>query len=142
MSLVCIRSTEHAAHALDQVDDALVHEGFSSRDRFAVRLALEEALVNGLKHGNGNDPGKEVRCWWTVSPSGFKAVVEDEGPGFDRRRVPDCRADENLARPSGRGLLLMRSAMTWVRLNRRGNRVTLYKRRTTDDRSEGAQGTP
>jgi serine/threonine-protein kinase RsbW len=133
MALVRIRSTGQMAETLDQIDEALAHEGFSRRDRFGVRLALEEALVNALKHGNGHDPTKEVRCWWAVSPGGLKAMVEDEGPGFDRRQLADCRWGENLERPCGRGLLLMRFYMTWVRFNRRGNRVAFYKKRTTAD---------
>jgi serine/threonine-protein kinase RsbW len=58
--------------------------------------------------------------------------VEDEGPGFDPSKVPDPTLPENVARCGGRGLLLMRHYMTWVRYSGRGNRVTLCKRRSTE----------
>ena len=57
--------------------------------------------------------------------------VEDEGRGFDPSHVPDPTLPENLERPNGRGLLLMRRSMTWVRYTGRGNRVTLCKRRSS-----------
>jgi len=57
------------------------------------------------------------------------AEVEDEGPGFDPGGVADPTAAENRERTDGRGLLLMRHYMTWVRFSARGNRVTLYKQR-------------
>jgi serine/threonine-protein kinase RsbW len=135
MALVLIRSTAELGETLDRVNEALVQEGFSRRDQFGVRLALEEAIVNAVKHGNGQDPTKQVRFWWAVFPNGLAAVVEDEGPGFDVRQLADCRDDENLERPSGRGLLLMRSYMTWVRFNHRGNCVAMGKNRATSNGS-------
>jgi serine/threonine-protein kinase RsbW len=58
------------------------------------------------------------------------AEVEDEGPGFDPRTVPDPRAPENLERPSGRGLLLMGHFATWIRYNPQGNCVALCRYRS------------
>jgi serine/threonine-protein kinase RsbW len=104
--------------------------GYSERDVFAVRLALEEAVVNGLKHGNAGDPAKEVRVRYRVTAEEVVAEVVDEGPGFDPDQVPDPRALENLERPGGRGLLLMRHYVTEVRYNDRGNAVTLRHRRS------------
>src|SRR5271165_1224086 len=63
--------------------------GYGAADIFAVRLALEEAVVNAVKHGHGNDPCKQVRICWAVTTSSVKLVVEDEGPGFDPSGVPD-----------------------------------------------------
>ena len=56
--------------------------------------------------------------------------VEDEGPGFDPRAVPDPREPENLERPGGRGLLLMRRYLTRVAHLDRGNRVVLFRERS------------
>jgi serine/threonine-protein kinase RsbW len=114
---------------LDTVTAAMTAEGYSDHDVFAVRLSLEEAVVNALKHGNRGDPAREVRVSWYVEPSFVAATVRDQGEGFDPQRVPDPLAPENQDRPSGRGLLLMRRYMTRVRFNRRGNCLTLYKRR-------------
>jgi serine/threonine-protein kinase RsbW len=125
-----IRSAGAMARLVETVGATLEEYGYSRQDRHAVRLSLEEAVVNGLKHGNGGDPSKEVRVRWAASASSFKAVVEDQGPGFDPDAVPDPLADENLERPCGRGLFLMRAYMTWVRYNRRGNAVSLFKQRS------------
>jgi serine/threonine-protein kinase RsbW len=124
----------HLPTELDQVLEPLAARmtaaGYSERDVFAVRLAMEEALVNAIKHGNGGDPGKEVRVSYEVTDERVLAEVEDQGPGFDPTSVPDPLLPENMERPCGRGLLLIRAYMTWVRYNDRGNRVTLCKNRS------------
>jgi serine/threonine-protein kinase RsbW len=55
--------------------------------------------------------------------------VEDEGDGFDPAQVPDCTLEERLDVPSGRGVMLMRSFMTRIEYNAKGNAVVLEKRR-------------
>ncbi len=100
---------------------------FSPRDVFGVRLALEEALVNAIKHGNDSNPEKSVRIECRVGDREVEIVIEDEGDGFDPEDVPDCTLEENLERPSGRGLMLMRSFMTQIEYNEVGNRVRLHK---------------
>jgi serine/threonine-protein kinase RsbW len=104
---------------------------YSEEEVFGVRLALEEALVNAVKHGNRNDPTKWVWASWHVGTHRVLVEIEDEGGGFDPRAVPDPCAPENLERSCGRGLLLMRTYMSWVRYNSRGNRVTMLKRRVS-----------
>jgi serine/threonine-protein kinase RsbW len=93
-------------------------------------LALEEAIVNGIKHGNQNDRTKRVRVRYQVKAGWVLGEVEDQGQGFDPNQVPDPLALENLDQTSGRGLLLMRSYMTWIRHNPHGNQVTLCKYRS------------
>jgi serine/threonine-protein kinase RsbW len=115
---------------LDGLVAALTGMGYPWHDCAGVRLALEEAVVNGLRHGNGGDPAKRVCVRYHLQSDALVAEVEDEGPGFDPGRVPDPTLPENLERPSGRGLLLMRHFMTWVRFSRPGNRVTLCKCRS------------
>lgn len=96
---------------------------------FGVKLALEEALVNHLKHGNQLDPDKIVTCEMTKEgvPEGSRVVFEsaDEGPGFDPADVPDPTAEENLERTCGRGLLLMRGYAETVEYLGNGNRVRM-----------------
>lgn len=106
---------------------------FGARDLFGVKLALEEAIVNAIKHGNGMDPSKSVYVNCQVSDVFCRIIIEDEGPGFDPQDVPDPTDDENLDKPSGRGLMLMKAFMTTVQYNERGNRVLLEKERTLDD---------
>lgn len=115
---------------LDHLENWMRVLGYPGKDVFAVRLALEEAAVNAFRHGNRGDPGKSVQLRWLVTATEVVLEVEDEGPGFDPEAVPDPLAEENLDRPGGRGLLLMRAYMTWVSFNRQGNRVTLVRQRS------------
>jgi serine/threonine-protein kinase RsbW len=127
---VTIRSTCELDNALAPVLGEMVLAGYPEKDRFAVRLALEEGLINAVKHGNHDDPAKRVSLRFRVTPESIVAEIEDEGMGFDPSQVPDPLAPENLERSSGRGLLLMRAYMTWVHYNDHGNCVTLCKYRS------------
>jgi serine/threonine-protein kinase RsbW len=112
-----------------EIEQALKAHQFSEREIFAVRLALEEALVNAIKHGNQMDRSKKVRVAYRVHAERFDVVVADEGPGFDPAEVPDPTAVENLERPCGRGLMLMRHYMNEVRFSCHGNSVSMTKLR-------------
>jgi serine/threonine-protein kinase RsbW len=101
--------------------------GFSGRELFAIKLALEEALVNAIKHGNGMDAAKQVRVEARITSTSVELLIEDEGPGFDRRHVPDPTADENLEKCSGRGILLIESYMSRVWWDRGGRRLRMIK---------------
>ena len=125
-----IALTEEMADLLTDVIGAMEEVGYGARDTFAVRLALEEAVINAVKHGHGNDPRKQARIWWVVSASAVKLVVKDDGAGFDPDRVPDPCLPENLERPGGRGVLIMRSYMSWVRFSDAGNRVVMCRYRS------------
>jgi serine/threonine-protein kinase RsbW len=94
---------------------------------FAIKLALEEALTNAVKHGNDNDSSKQLIVRYSVTPERTVIVVRDEGHGFAPNRVPDPTADENLERPSGRGIMLMQAYMTRVYFSEAGNEVWLLK---------------
>jgi serine/threonine-protein kinase RsbW len=121
-----LRRAEEVTPFLEEVVALLSAVACSPRIRSGVRLALEEVIVNGLRHGNRGDPSKSVRVRYRIGPESVLAEVEDEGPGFDPSCILDPTLPENRERPGGRGLLLMRHFMTWVLFN--GNRVTLYKR--------------
>lgn len=103
--------------------------GYSNEERFAVHISVEEALVNAIKHGHKNDPSKEVQLRYHLTADYLLVKIKDQGPGFKLEDVPDPFAPENLEQTCGRGLLLMRSFMTWVRFNNSGNCVTLCRRR-------------
>jgi serine/threonine-protein kinase RsbW len=111
--------------------EALKPLGFSERDLFGIRLAVEEALVNAIRHGHRNDTSKTVSVRYETSAQQFLIEVQDEGPGFDPDSVADPLAPENLERPGGRGVFLMRHYMTWVSFNERGNCVTMCRHRAT-----------
>jgi serine/threonine-protein kinase RsbW len=129
-TLLALRSPPELVPVLHVVVAAMAAQGYPARDIFGMRLALEEALANALKHGHGYDPARVVRVRCRVTAEQALAEVEDEGPGFDPGLVPDPLADANLGLPSGRGLLLMRHYLSWVQFSQRGNRVTLCRRRS------------
>ncbi len=107
--------------------EALEARGFSQDDIFAVHLALEEAFLNAVKHGNRMDPSKKVTIEYVVDPEKVEIRMTDEGPGFDPGRIPDPRVGKNLYRPDGRGLLLIRSYMNTVEYNERGNSLRMVR---------------
>jgi CheY-like chemotaxis protein/anti-sigma regulatory factor (Ser/Thr protein kinase) len=121
-------------------------------------IALEEALLNAVYHGNlevssdlrqngdaefhnlarrrrEEEPfaSRRVRVTARLTPGRATFVIHDQGPGFDVSKVPDPTDPLFLERPSGRGVLLMRTFMDEVRYNATGNRVTLVKRRAARD---------
>jgi serine/threonine-protein kinase RsbW len=125
---VTIPSVTSAGEAIqERILNALNDLEYSARDVFGVRLALEEALVNAIKHGNGMDPDKSVRIACEVSGEQVRIEIQDEGPGFIPDELDDPTEDENLDRPGGRGIMLMRAFMSSVIYNQIGNHVTLIK---------------
>jgi serine/threonine-protein kinase RsbW len=129
-----IPSDTAAGHAVQERIVGLLEErSYPTRDVFSVRLALEEALVNAIKHGNGLDPEKSVRVHCEIHADRVYVEIEDEGPGFTPEEVPDPTLDENIERPSGRGLMLIKSFMTRVDFNDRGNCIRIEKLRSTEE---------
>ena len=123
-----IRSETGEARAiLDGLLKKLSEQGWTEDQTFGIHLAVEEALMNAIKHGNQRDPTKSVVVQFELEDSELKIVIEDEGSGFDPQAVPDPTLDENLELPSGRGLMLMNTFMTSVEYNEKGNRVTMFK---------------
>ena len=130
MPRAVIQSTNECQPIIESVISAMAKEGYSDRDRMAVYLAIMEGIVNAVKHGNRGDRRKHVTVDCGVDGNEVFARIEDQGAGFDPGAVPDPRDPANCERPSGRGLLLMRTHMTSVRFNERGNCVTMCKRRS------------
>ena len=91
-------------------------------------VALDEAFVNAVKHGNKDDPTKLVRVGAELSPTEACFTIEDEGEGFDVQTIPDPRDPANLFKSSGRGVLLIYNIMDEVEYNAQGNRVKMVKR--------------
>src|SRR5262249_47971953 len=77
------RTREETIDVLAEVVGAMTEKRFPDRDVFAMRLALEEALVNAVVHGHRGDPGKLVAVHYLVTPELALVEVEDQGPGFD-----------------------------------------------------------
>lgn len=102
--------------------------GIIRPERSNLFVALDEAFVNAVKHGNRNDPNKLVRITAELSAKEARFTVEDEGDGFNVQEIPDPRDPANLFKSSGRGVLLIYNIMDEVQYNERGNRLTMVKR--------------
>jgi serine/threonine-protein kinase RsbW len=117
-------------HVQDAIMAAVAAAQWGEDDTFAIKLSLEEAIINAIKHGNRFDKAKTVQVEARVSPEQIEIEIEDEGPGFNPDAVPDPTLDENLEKCSGRGILLIHAYMTSVTWSKEGRRVHLVKRRS------------
>jgi len=95
-------------------------------------VALDEAFVNAIKHGNKFDTKKNIRIAADVSKAEARFTIEDEGEGFDVDNIPDPLDPQNLFKPSGRGVLFIYNIMDEVKYNERGNRLTMVKKSHTE----------
>ena len=119
---------DESARVQNEIVAALEQRGVSMGDLADLHLALEEGLANAVKHGNKLDSSKQVLVECELSENGvFSITIQDEGEGFNPNDVPDCTLPENLDKPSGRGLMLMRAFMDDIRYNDIGNQLTIIK---------------
>lgn len=127
----CSLAVESRQAAVDKVCERILSEikanNFSREDVFSAHLAMQEAFLNAIKHGNRMDPCKQVKIEYSVSPEKFEISIMDEGEGFEPESVPDPRHEENLYKTEGRGLLLMNSYMDVVEYVGRGNCVHMVR---------------
>ena len=98
---------------------------------FAVKLALEEALTNAVKHGNRNDAAKSIIVRYAVNAEKVVVVVRDEGGGFLPDEIPDCTSPDRLPLPNGRGIMLIRAYTDEVCFRDHGREIYFVKRRAT-----------
>lgn len=115
----------------DDILSEVGRRGYDEKCVFAVKLALEEAMVNAIRHGNKQDPAKEVRIDAMVSDEKIEIIVHDQGPGFTRDAVPDPTADENLEKCSGRGILLIEAYMDEAEWTDRGRCLRMVKKKSS-----------
>ena len=130
----------HLDGVLDYLNERMLRLGIVSPDDSEVLIALDEAIVNAIKHGNKCDPRKEVHIVAEFSVEGVRFIVADEGPGFEREKVPDPTEPCRLLEPSGRGLLLINHIMDEVRFNQCGNRLEMFKRPVNKPHSQPSNG--
>jgi len=106
--------------------------GFDGDEALNVGLAVREAVINAIVHGNHQDPGKTVDVTLSVNGQELQARVRDQGRGFDPEQTADPTDEANLLRTSGRGLLLIRAFVDDVVFERatdHGMQITLTKKR-------------
>ena len=125
---VVIQSSHDLVHNLcKEIIKEVKSNHFSQSDVFGIRLSIEEAMMNAARHGNSNDPLKEIHVAYSITADKFDISIEDEGCGFSPEAVPDPRCGENLYKAAGRGLLLIRTYMDSVDYNAAGNLIHMVK---------------
>ncbi len=104
---------------------------YSMRDVFAMRLSLEEAITNAIRHGNkfASDKNVIIRC--DIGTDKMRVVIVDEGDGFDPEDVPDPTLEEFIERPCGRGLMLMRAYLNICEYSDGGRCLTMERERNS-----------
>jgi serine/threonine-protein kinase RsbW len=121
---------------LDYLLKRVEKQGVVKPEKSNLFVALDEAFVNAVKHGNKFNAQKLVRITAELSNKEATFTVEDEGEGFDINSIPDPLDPENLFKTSGRGVLFIYNIMDEVKYNERGNRLTMTKKgekETADD---------
>jgi serine/threonine-protein kinase RsbW len=122
--------TEAAAEHVDTLLVLLRKDEWEPHDVFGIHMAVEEALVNAIKHGNKESPEKFVHVLLCGRADRLRVEIRDEGCGFDAACLPDPTSDLLLDQPNGRGVMLIRWFMTNVQYLDGGNRLVMEKERT------------
>jgi serine/threonine-protein kinase RsbW len=131
-----LASDLEAGHAvIDALIAALESAGWLGRDLFHVQMAIEEAVVNAIEHGNRRDSSKQVHVLFHVSQDHAEMTITDQGEGFEHWNVADPTEEERLDKPRGRGVLLIRELMSESKYNDKGNSVWMLKRRSAEEES-------
>jgi serine/threonine-protein kinase RsbW len=103
--------------------------GFDEEAAMQIGMAVREAAINAVLHGNAYDPGKKVRLDFERTGHDLVITIRDQGHGLDVSKIPDPLAPENLMKTSGRGIFLIRSFMDEVEIHpsQAGTEVKLIK---------------
>jgi len=118
----------HMDGVIYYLNERMLKLGIVRSEDSEVLIALDEAIVNAIKHGNKCDPRKAVHIVAEFSSDGARFTISDEGAGFVREDVPDPRDPCRLLEPNGRGLLLINHIMDEVCFNQSGNQLEMFKR--------------
>jgi serine/threonine-protein kinase RsbW len=127
-------SLESALESVDEAESAVLEVatgiGFDEDDLHRIGMAVREAMVNAVVHGNRYSARKKVKLQVLQGPDRLAVVIQDEGEGFEVTDVPNPLSDENLLRHSGRGLLLIKEFMDEAVVHKtepRGTEVRMVK---------------
>ena len=122
-TLETVNSAEEAASQM------ATEAGFDDEEVIKIAMAVREAAVNAVLHGNAYDPGKKVTFHFERTARELVITIRDQGKGLDLSKIPDPLAPENLLKTSGRGIFLIRSFMDEVEIHpsQTGTEIKLIK---------------
>jgi serine/threonine-protein kinase RsbW len=122
---------EAVGEAAAAVSEFMNRLGIAEDVAFGVDMAVREAVTNAVVHGNKFDDAKVVELKLRNTPAAFEITVHDQGAGFNPSDVPDPTREENILRPSGRGIFFMRNFMDevdWAADPKGGTNVRMIKK--------------
>jgi serine/threonine-protein kinase RsbW len=112
------------APVIEHIMEIVREMGCAAGREFDIELALNEALVNAIKHGSGHDPSKNIQCCVACDHErGMLIVVRDPGPGFDPASIPSPIAGQNIFSTGGRGIYLINQLVDEVRFEKGGAEI-------------------
>jgi serine/threonine-protein kinase RsbW len=126
-----LESTLESVNKAEEMAGQLASEaGFEEDMRDGITMAVREAMINAVLHGNAYDPNKRVNLSLEQNGRELIVTIGDEGRGLEPEEIPDPLAPENLMKQSGRGIFLIRAFMDEVRFRKLepGTEITLIKR--------------
>lgn len=121
---------ESVAEVETAAQELAADAGLDEDEQFHIGMAVREAAVNAVLHGNEYDPSKLIQVSLENTGTELRFVIADQGRGVDPEALPDPLAPENLMRGTGRGIFLIRSFMDEVHFRQLhpGTELTLIKR--------------
>ena len=125
-----LESTLESVNQVEQkASEVAAGAGLAEDEQYQVAMAVREAAVNAVLHGNAYDPGKKVTVDFERTANDLVITIRDQGKGMDLAKVPDPLAPENLLKTSGRGIFLIRSFMDEVQIHpsQTGTEIKLVK---------------
>lgn len=125
-----LESTLESVNQAEQTAaEVAARAGFGEDERYQVAMAVREAAVNAVLHGNAYDPGKRFMVAYETTSEALVITITDQGKGLDPDSIPDPLAPENLMKGSGRGIFLIRAFMDEVKIRNTnpGTEITLIK---------------
>ena len=130
-SLSLASTVESVDRAEQMADEWAAELGFDEDERSRISMAVREAVVNAVYHGNAYDPGKKVTVGFETNNTGLTVRISDQGSGLDPETIPDPLAPENLLSNHGRGIFIMRAFMDEVSFRdlHPGTEIILVKHR-------------
>lgn len=126
-----MESTLESVNKAEETTNQLaIQAGFDDDVRDGIAMAVREAMINAVLHGNAYDPSKRVNLSFEQNGRELIITIADEGRGLEPGEIPDPLAPENLMKQSGRGIFLIRAFMDEVRFRKLepGTEITLIKR--------------
>jgi serine/threonine-protein kinase RsbW len=122
-----IESKPESIHIIERLVDDLKGEYNIHEDAYGnILVAVTEAVNNAIQHGNKYNPNLKVKISYEVESDTISFVITDQGKGFDYYNLPDPTAPENLEKPTGRGVFLMKHLTDQIIFSNNGSSVELF----------------